>query len=223
MERKQSFFLIDFEKVKQEKQAHIERSLFDLYTHFFEYMEQHTNIREKVRAKKLFSHKTKIDILDIETDNVIGAHFEHWFAFDYITVVGSRMFDLFVREKKGDLTKSMLDLSGFFMLMSLEPVQIDEVTGSTVVYNSYFSSTSDTAKFFLFSPEVTAGDLVFMRVLNVGSVKKVIGPAFSIMKQRESEVLQEVMLLKQSKNYRTKMKENGIDYLRYKKGKDKNT
>ena len=212
-------FLIDFQQVKDKKQNHIERSLTELYELFFSYMEHEANIREKVRAKQLFAHKTKVPgELVLEQPNTL--HFEHWFAFDYVTVIGSRMFDLFIREKKGELTKTMLDLSGFMMLMSLEPVRVKEVYDNSVIIESLYTGEIREANFFIIIPELKKGEFSFVRTLRAGFKEMVFGPAFSIDAKNEGKVISELEKVYTSEDVTIKkyLKESGIDYFRYKKG-----
>ncbi|MBU9713722.1 hypothetical protein [Evansella tamaricis] len=217
MNKKQMTFLVDFQQIKQNKQQVMEQSLSELYSMFFDYMEQKVNIREKIRAKQIFFHKTKNS--REQFSNVIAPHFEHWFAFDYVTVIGSRMFDIFIREKKGTLSKSMLDLSGFMMLMALEPVKILEVNGKIIKYEKVFNKCKETASCYLFLPEVKKQDLVFIRILTVGTEKKIIGPIFAIDPPRCNLIIEQINKVNEQGNLRKYLKEYGIDYLRYQKGK----
>ncbi|WP_088032985.1 hypothetical protein [Evansella clarkii] len=220
MDEKHASFIIDFETVKQQKQKYMENALMDLYEKLFTYIDKEANIREKVRAKQIFSHKTGIPaeyILEQDT----ALHFEHWFAFDYITVAGSRMFDLFVREKQEELTKPMLDLSGFMMLMALEPVHVkavedDNITFSGVLEN--FVEEREAVFFLKGSFNIQEGDTVFLRIVRAGFKNFIIGPPFSVDDGKATEILTEIRTAGKEGRVRKYLKESGIDYLRHKKG-----
>ncbi len=109
----------NFKAYRDQKQTEADQALHELYESYFSWLEKNTNLREKVRAKHIFKEKTDMhpDKLN-ETSWLL--QFEHWFAFDYVTVIGSRMFDLFVRKNQGYMTKKMLELSGLIMTSAIQ-------------------------------------------------------------------------------------------------------
>ncbi|UTR11424.1 hypothetical protein MM300_03580 [Evansella sp. LMS18] len=220
MDEKHASFIIDFETVKEQKQKHMENALMELYEKLFTYIDKEANIREKVRAKQIFSHKTGIPAEYILEHNT-ALHFEHWFAFDYITVTGSRMFDLFVREKQEELTKPMLDLSGFMMLMALEPVHIKAVEDDEIIFSGALDSSGGEreAVFFLKSSfSIKEGDTVFLRIVRAGFKNFIIGPPFAVADSDVADILSEIKTAGKEGRVRKYLKESGIDYLRHKKG-----
>lgn len=212
--------MIDFQKVKEERQQYMDHSFLELYESFFDYIEKEANIREKVRAKQIFLHKTNLPKESLQ-EKTIAPHFEHWFAFDYVTVIGSRLFDIFIREKKGLLSKSMLDISGFMMLMYLEPVRIVHGDKRLITYKKLAGPPDLTfeGESFLFSQTMIEGELAFVRTINVGYREKFIGPPIVIEKPKEGEVMNRLNeVMKQDlPAIRKYLKEHGIDYLRYQK------
>ncbi|MDG5787038.1 hypothetical protein QA612_05995 [Evansella sp. AB-P1] len=213
--------VINFQKLKEEKQYEIEKSFFQLYESLFSYIEEEANIREKVRAKQLFSHHLNLSNHDIY-DKTVAGHFEHWFAFDYVTVIGSRMIDLFIRKKYEDFTKPMLDLSGFMLLSYLEPIHILDKNEKKVKFNRLFEQSTVEGETFLFSHQFNPGDLAFVRTMNIGFKVMIIGPSFIINKSMEKEIKNHIeKVYKQGKDQMRKyLKEHGIDYLKDSMGKE---
>ncbi|WP_026690698.1 hypothetical protein [Alteribacter aurantiacus] len=220
MDRKQASFIVDFEQMKKKKQTIYEQALMDVYGLLFSYVEKHANLREKVRAKHLFTHKAGLS--NTQLDKTYQLHFEHWFVFDYVTVIGSRVFDMFVRESKNDLTKPMLDLCGHLMLMTLEPVKVNKVSGESITVERLITGVEQEVQCFLISPNVTEGDYGFMRLAPVGFSTKIIGPGFSIDQREVNRVEKQVNDAIDShpqdvENVKVKrfLKEYGIDFIRY--------
>ncbi|UCZ52318.1 hypothetical protein LGQ02_15920 [Bacillus shivajii] len=211
-------FIIDFEKMKEKKQIDAENSLLDVYDELFQYIEKKANLREKVRAKHIFSYKAGIPKSEV-MDPDMHMHFEHWFAFDYVTVFGSRMFDLFIRDKKDKMSKSMLELSGFLLLMSLEPVRLKKVEKSVIIYDSLLKNETKEATPFIFPAEGEAGELVLMRTVQVGYKQMKIGPTIRLNDEGQQKILKDFHIDEHTNilNQRKHLKEYGIDYLRNKK------
>ncbi|MCD8509991.1 MAG: hypothetical protein LRY73_09075 [Bacillus sp. (in: Bacteria)] len=145
MEKREASFIIDLQKVKIEKQQQTEKALNELLESFFRYLDKEVNIREKVRAREIFFYKTSLSKESID-DPTIAMHFKFWFGFDYVTVIGSRLFDIFIREKKKALSKPMLDISGFLMLMYLQPVTIIDSDSISLRFKSLLSAEDVTTE-----------------------------------------------------------------------------
>ncbi|PYZ93787.1 hypothetical protein CR194_11605 [Salipaludibacillus keqinensis] len=216
MDRKKAEFLVDLQKVKKFKQKKVNGIFADLYDWMFTYVESETNLREKVRAKHLFRHKLGLET-ELELDKNLQLHFEHWLLFDYVTVVGSRLLDLFVRTKKTELSKEMLELSGILMLMHLEPIRVHKVENGRVIYTPLFSEDNKTleATPYLFSANLEEGELVFARIASIGYEKKLIGPTIKIDSREEDKLISqlEAVFAKGKTVYRRYLKEYGIDAL----------
>ncbi|PYZ97167.1 hypothetical protein CR205_00770 [Alteribacter lacisalsi] len=219
--KKKTSFIIDFQKLRNEKQAKAEDSLTEVYDLFFTFIERQANLREKVRAKRLFSHKVNYPENQV-FDRWIQLQFEHWFAFDYVTVIGSRMFDLFVREHRHQLSAPMLDLCGHLMLMSLEPAEVTgKGSGGNVKVKRLVNNEMMEVTSFLSDLRGEEGDLVFMRFVPVGFKTFAAGPAFTVAREEKKQVTAQLegLLTEKRKDSPAAvtryMKEYGIDYLRY--------
>ncbi|RNA70382.1 hypothetical protein [Alteribacter keqinensis] len=223
MDQKRTSFIVDFNELKKEKQRKSDQALMDVYGLLFTYVEKQANLREKIRAKHLFSHK--IDFPRNQAfDQSLQLHFEHWFVFDYVTVIGSRIFDLFVRDYKNELSKPMLDLCGHLMLMTLEPVKVLKETRERLTVERKLTGDIEEVESFLITAEVSKGDFAFMRIVPAGFSHKIIGPVFIIddsdVKRVEAQVNDAIDSTgKEVENVRVKrfLKEYGVDFMRYAK------
>jgi hypothetical protein len=224
MQRRKVEFLVDLKKVKMNKQKVIQHKFTDLYDWMFTFVQSQANLREKVRAKHLFCHKLGLDNKQ-ELETSLQVHFEHWLLFDYVTVVGSRLFDLFIRAKKNEMSKQMLELSGILMLMHLEPFRVHDNKDQVVRVSPQFDQGKKIieASPYLFKPDVKEGDLVFMRVSSVGFEKRIIGPTTLIDPYFEDQIIEELNSVNNQgqSEYRRYLKEYGVDMLKYGKIHDK--
>ncbi|TMW71758.1 hypothetical protein [Alteribacter natronophilus] len=221
MAKKKTSFVVDFNEMKKKKQVKTEEALNEVYSLFFSFIDRKANLREKVRAKKLFAHKVNWPA-DQEFDSWVQLHFEHWFAFDYVTVIGSRMFDLFVREYKEKLSIPMLELCGHLMLMSLEPVLIEKWEAEDGITVKRLATGRRTVVHPFLSPfPAEEGDLVFMRILPAGFQEFAAGPFFTVSREDRDRIMTQLEAVSNtgekghSPGVTRYMKEYGIDYLRY--------
>ncbi|MGJ9382347.1 hypothetical protein [Salipaludibacillus sp. CF4.18] len=219
MKGKKAEFIVDFSRVKEDKQKRIHNNFTELYAWMFTYLQSEANLREKVRAKHLFRHKLGLPKDAVLTDD-LQVHFEHWLLFDYVTVIGSRVFDMFVRAKKNELSKQQLEICGIMMLMHLEPIQIIEKKKNKIMYTPLFETKNKQieATPYLFPGKFHEGDLVLSRVLKMGIENKLIGPSIQVSPSYYKDVVKrlEKNYAEGPSVYRRYLKEYGIDMLQYK-------
>ncbi|MFB5663916.1 hypothetical protein [Alteribacillus sp. HJP-4] len=115
----------DFAAFRREKQQNADENLIKLLTDFEQWLGPNTNLREKVRAKHIFAEKVKINVDEVDQPGW-SVFFEDWFAFDYITVIGTHLFDMFIKKQADKLSAPELQLAGLVMTSVLEPLQIKE-------------------------------------------------------------------------------------------------
>lgn len=220
MEGKKTSFIVDMKRVKEEKQKQMHVSFEDLYASLFTYVQSEANLRETVRAKHLFRHKIGLP-KDAVLDKDLRIHFEHWLLFDYVTVVGSRLFDMFVRAKRQELSKQHLELCGIMMLMHLEPIQIIEKKDTSIMYTPLFKAQNKQieATPYLFQENFHTEGIVFTRILKMGVENKFIGPAIHVAPNYCKEVVKRLERIHSDgpASFRRYLKEYGIDMLQYEK------
>lgn len=218
MKGRKTEFLINMAQVKNEKQKRSEETFADLYAWMFSYLQDEANLREIVRAKHLFRHKLDLN-QETAFSEELQVHFEHWMLFDYVTIVGSRMLDLFIRSKKADMSRQMLEMGGILMLMHPEPVRVIEKRDKTFILEPLFQGKYTEAVPHLFKPEATAGDLMLTRMATIGFKKMMVGPPAVVSSDRRTTISDELETEydKGYASYRRFLKEYGVDMLRYSK------
>ncbi|ADH98778.1 hypothetical protein [Salisediminibacterium selenitireducens] len=217
MKDKKMEFVIDADRVRAEQEKRLVKLFTELYDDLFSYIEYDTNLREKVRAKHTYRYRTGLpDHFPLPEDEMI--FFQEWFAFDYVTVSGARIFDLFVRNNQGVFNRQMLELAGVLMLMHLQPVRITGKNSKHLLVSPAFEaekewhveSNQDLA-------QLNTGDLIFTRITQVGSRRLVVGTPFTIAPEQEAPVLEKLSGIYQQgdSSFRKYMKEFGIDFRKY--------
>ncbi|CAM3855652.1 hypothetical protein [Alkalicoccus chagannorensis] len=211
--KKNIYSSIDFEAAKQEK----ERQELEAAQSFLSMIRQEAlsgvNLREKVRAKHLFQDLTGMDV-DQGTDAVYE-HFLYWLMLDYVTVVGSRPLDLFVRREQHAMTSAELGAAGLFMLMRLEPYFVTESHNGVC----YAQCWEDSRKYKLsgLKKPLTASEnsWILCRTTIIGTERRAAGPMIQLAEAEEKRFLEtlENQWNMGEKSYQRYMKEAGVAFL----------
>ncbi|QKS72088.1 hypothetical protein FLK61_36110 [Paenalkalicoccus suaedae] len=218
MVKRKANFLIDFEQVKHDRQSGFDTAAHRLYESLFESLLTEVNMREKVRAKHLFKQLADVGE-EVNLHGDLQRHFEHWLLFDYITTIGSRPFDLYIRKHKEVFSKEELMVASFFMLAHLTPIRIVRGESSDV---EYYVATDETkqikrANRFYCDDNWESHSLVFVRSIKIGFNNYVMGPSLTINRVHEPAVMR---MLKQhvragDNQLHRFLKESGVTMLRY--------
>jgi hypothetical protein len=118
----------DLEAYRKQKQAKSEENALALYRKAQRDSEVNANIREKVRARHIFREAAGLPggiPFSSEQEEV----FEDWFLFDYISIRGFTMFNLFLRRNSGQLAEADLIQGALFLSSVLQPVKIERADG----------------------------------------------------------------------------------------------
>ena len=76
-------------------------------------MNRYTNIREKVRASHLFKELVNLPHEAALSDSHEQLFFQ-WFAFEYVTIQGKTLLQLFLADQAKQKTESFLIQGAFF-------------------------------------------------------------------------------------------------------------
>ncbi|WP_018921756.1 hypothetical protein [Salsuginibacillus kocurii] len=212
--------IINFESLKEKKQEEANQALVSIYEKYFNWVQVNANLRDKVRAKHLFRQLAFLHPDETETKEWQEL-FEHWFAFDYVTIIGSRLFDLYIRKESGNLSASELAVGGLIMTSALEPVQIiSERTGDE---QQAFFPYSNEEKLLAYQPlgplqSLNQGEWYLLRPLRCGFKTVNLGPAVALAPEVK-QVVEHVFQSDREKageghslSYR---KEKGIQFMSY--------
>ncbi|TYS19793.1 hypothetical protein FZC78_01820 [Rossellomorea vietnamensis] len=175
--------LINLASYKDKKQQQAERHTEELYTQSLLYLERETNIREKVRAKFIFSKKFSLSLELAESGSALDTLFRQWLLFDYKTAANKTVFHQFLQVKADGMTETDRMLGALFLTAAWEPVEVLEIDcyeNSTIVQNILHKHKEAVVNPFTQEGALKSGDLAFIRKIPLVSKGMLIGPAFRV-------------------------------------------
>ncbi|WP_158736554.1 hypothetical protein [Alteribacillus sp. YIM 98480] len=212
--------LPDFKEYRKSKQQRADRDLKDLLHSYDEWLAYHTNLREKVRAKHLFSKKTGCPLEQIES-RPWKKYFEDWFVFDYITVIGTRLFDMYIKERADQLSSAKVQLSGLMLTASLEPYHLVKKEQSELTAKSWLKD--EKKKLTILQDSSISLDIsapyFLTRSIRCGFENRLISPVIPLRVPRDNSVImhwRDTIQAKEEEHQRLRfMKENGVSLMTY--------
>jgi hypothetical protein len=175
--------LLNLEQYKQKKQRMAEEHIKDLYKKAYEYALKETNIREKVRAKMIFSKRF---LLHDETQMVeeVEKLFQEWFLFDYKTIKGQTLFFQFLQSHS--LHESVKLLGAIVLTAALEPIIIRKIGNQneevTFTCQNVIQDEEVSVKTNLNCEEkgIYEGGIYFVRKVPLVTHQWILGPVFPV-------------------------------------------
>ncbi|WP_456273715.1 hypothetical protein [Bacillus sp. AK031] len=180
MEKKDS--LINLTSYKQKKQLQAEMHAYELYQQSLAYLERETNIREKVRAKFLFSKKFSLSLEGVSAGSQLDYLFRQWLLFDYKTIERKTVFHQFLNANADNITETGRMLGAMFLTAAWDAVEVlenDSDEKSLIVQNilhKHIEEVLDPSK----GTSLKVGDLIFIRKVPLVTKGMLIGPPFRV-------------------------------------------
>ena len=206
---------LDLEQFRQKKQKIAEGHIEDLYRKASEYALKETNIREKVRAKMIFS-KRFLHHDEAGMSPGMEKLFQEWFLFDYKTIKGQTLFFQFLQTHP--LHESTKILGAVMLTAAWEPIQVVKKDGQTMGCQTLMQGDETLVKMnhLCIEMEMTEGHVYFVRKVPLVTHQWIIGPVFSVkssdmtenLKSRYSQMNQKTGVL-----WRTFLKEEAPHFI----------
>lgn len=175
--------LLNLEQYKQKKQRMAEQHISDLYRKAYEYALKETNIREKVRAKMIFSKRFLLQS-DPQMNEEVEKLFQEWFLFDYKTIKGQTLFFQFLQSHS--LHESVKLLGAIVLTAAWEPVIIRKMdtkneqmifTCQNVIQDDEVSVKTNLG---CKEKGIYEGGVYFMRKVPLVTHQWILGPVFPV-------------------------------------------
>jgi hypothetical protein len=166
----------DLEAYRKQKQAKSEESAVALYRKAKRDAAVNANIREKVRARHIFREAAGLPG-GIPFSSEQEEAFEDWFLFDYISIRGFTMFNLFLRRNSGQLAEADLIQGALFLSSVLQPARIERASGEELAASDILTGERLQLK----AEEsicLEEGRSYFIRCIPVFSADFCFGPVF---------------------------------------------
>ncbi|MCA1032381.1 hypothetical protein LCL95_15205 [Bacillus timonensis] len=155
--------IYDYRSLRIAKQREAEHVIVGLYTKFKKHLDRNSNIREKVRAKHLFREKINWPGNEPFTKEITNL-FEDWFAFDYITIQGLTMLQLYIKDHKRDFSEQELFYSALLLTAVLEPVIIiEKVSDGQICAKELLENKKINIMKSPPIPKIEVGSVIFVR------------------------------------------------------------
>jgi hypothetical protein len=209
VEKKES--LINLISYKQKKQIQAEKHTDELYQQSLAYLERETNIREKVRAKFLFSKKFSLSLDGVPAGSELDHLFRQWLLFDYKTIESKTVFHQFLNAKSDLMTETDRMLAALFLTAAWEPVEVQENDcdeNSLIVQNilhKHIEEVLNPSK----ETYLKAGDLIFIRKVPLVTKGMLIGPPFRV---KDGEIFNSLL-----DHYQSRSNDSGMTWRSYSK------
>ncbi|MDQ0298535.1 hypothetical protein J2S78_000943 [Salibacterium salarium] len=209
----------DLKKYRQEKQQQADQDFIELLECYNSWLKRNTNLREKVRAKHLFAELADQTVEDLE-EQPWKQYFEDWFAFDYITIIGTRLFDMFVKENAKNLSPSKIQLSGLILTAVLEPFQIIDRNNNTILATPLLGDDEKRLT-SVYELDATSSETshILARTVHCGFEDRAFSPMVPLVLPEQHDIIDKwksVSKEKEAENQRLRfMKEHGASWLTF--------
>jgi hypothetical protein len=168
----------DLEAYRKQKQAKGEEDALALYRKAKRDASANANIREKVRARHMFREAAGLPG-GIPFSREQEEAFEDWFLFDYVSIRGFTMFNLFLRRNSVHLAEADLVQGALFLSSVLQPVRVERAAGEELAASDILTGEKLQLK-VTDSISLEEGRTYFIRCIPVFSRSFCFGPAFQV-------------------------------------------
>ncbi|WP_201715906.1 hypothetical protein [Rossellomorea arthrocnemi] len=173
---------LDLEQFRQKKQKIAEDHIKDLYRKAYDYAWKETNIREKVRAKMIFS-KRFLQQDDDRLSKDVEKLFQEWFLFDYKTIKGQTLFFQFLQSHP--LPESTKLLGAVVLTAAWEPIKVMQKDGQSIYCRHIIHGDEALVKLNhdCMEKEMVEGQVYFVRKVPLVVHQWILGPVFYVDSQ----------------------------------------
>jgi hypothetical protein len=202
--------LINLASYKRKKQQQAEEHTDNLYQQSLLFLERETNIREKVRAKFMFTKKFSLPLEGVPDGSELDTLFRQWLLFDYKTAANKTVFHQFLTLKAQTMSETDRMLGALFLTAAWEPVEVQEIDcdeNSLIVQNILHKHKEMVMCPYPQERPWKHGDLAFIRKIPLVSKGMLIGPPFRV---KDGEIFAGLM-----DHYENMSKDHGITWRSY--------
>lgn len=174
------------------------------------YVDRHVNIREKVKAKHIFSGKIGSETIPVFS-NLQEQLFIDWFTYDYLTIRGMTIYQTFVTQQGNNRHPLDPVVHALFMASVLEPFKVIK-SAETHIYAEKLLS-GEQCKIKIHSNRVVPyqDEVIFLRSIPVFDQFICISDIF-VQREKASILNLLTHLDKESEGWRTFLKKFAIKY-----------
>ncbi|MGM7720813.1 hypothetical protein [Metabacillus sp. Hm71] len=201
--------IIHFQELRKEKEHQLSSFICQHAASLHNYVARDVNIREKVKAKHIFSEKVGC-IPTAIFSKMEEQLFLDWFAYDYVTIRGTTIYQTFVEQlsKKGHPLDRIVH--ALFMASALEPFKVIKSDEHHIHAKKLLTGETCTIKSEA-NKYAAQEDIIFLRSIPVFDQLLCISELYV---QRNTKSIASMLqhLEKSSDSWRTFLKKFAINY-----------
>ncbi|MCM3162795.1 hypothetical protein [Metabacillus litoralis] len=174
------------------------------------YVERQVNIREKVKAKHIFSEQISLE-KGVVFSSLQEKLFNDWFTYDYVTISGMTIYQNYIKNANGQ--KHPLDsvVHALFMASVLEPFKVIKTVGENIHAKKLLTGEECVIKTDRKVEEVAPSSILFLRSIPLLDGQLCVSNIFI----QQDDTLIDALLTeykKSSESWRTFLKKYSIKY-----------
>ncbi|KKI91644.1 hypothetical protein WQ54_13545 [Bacillus sp. SA1-12] len=201
--------IIHFQALRKEKEKQLSSFICQHAASLHHYVARDVNIREKVKAKHIFSEKVGCVPTSIFS-KMEEQLFLDWFAYDYATIRGITIYQTFVEQlsKKGHPLDRIVH--ALFMASVLEPFKVIKCDGNHIYAEKLITGEKCTIKSAA-NKYVAQEEIIFLRSIPVFDQLLCISDLY-VQRDQKSIVSMLQHFEGSSNSWRTFLKKFAINY-----------
>lgn len=174
------------------------------------YVEREVNIREKVKAKHIFSEQISLE-KGVVFSSLQEKLFNDWFTYDYVTISGMTIYQSYIKNENGQ--KHPLDsvVHALFMASVLEPFKVIKTVGENIHAKKLLTGEECVIKTDRKVEEVDPSSILFLRSIPLLDGQLCVSDMFI----QQDHTLIDLLLRefkKSNESWRTFLKKYSIKY-----------
>lgn len=201
--------IVHFQTLRKEKENQLSTFVAQHVESIHYYVDRHVNIREKVKAKHIFSEKVGCGRSPVFS-KIEEQLFHDWFTYDYITIRGTTIYQLFVEHTSR--VRHPLDavVHALFMASVLEPFKVIKVDKKHIYAEKLLTGEQCSIKMLSRCKMLEEGEIIFLRSVPVLDQLLCISEVFQSDKESANNLVHQFE--KSTDSWRTFLKKFSIKY-----------
>jgi hypothetical protein len=202
--------IVHIQTLRKEKEDQLSTYVFQHAAIVKSYVDRQVNIREKVKAKYIFSEKVGCERSSVFT-KIEEQLFLDWFIFDYLTIKGTTNYQSYLSQSSNKRHSLDAVVHALFMASVLEPFKVIKFNDSHIHAEKLITGERCTIKTLSKNKIVDGEDIIFLRSVPVFDQLLCISEIFV---QTDQKTIGDIVshFEKSTESWRTFLKKFSIKY-----------
>jgi hypothetical protein len=202
--------IVHIQTLRKEKEYQLSTYVVQHAAMVKSYVDRQVNIREKVKAKYIFSEKVGCERSSVFT-KIEEQLFLDWFTFDYLTIKGTTNYQTYVSHSSNKRHSLDAVVHALFMASVLEPFKVIKLNDSHIHAEKLLTGERCIIKTLSKNKIVNREDIIFLRSVPVFDKLLCISEIFV---QSDQKIIGNIVshFEKSTESWRTFLKKFSIKY-----------